>query len=142
MHDISIRNKIVALVMIFASQTAWAETEAPEHDHVDRPTEIVGIFATRLVPPVLIVPYDSAFGWLNYSSREATIEFNEDIIPKLSCRSPGLFRASGSELAAPRVASGAFVTLCRLAPGEYDYHVEIEGRALRHLGKLVVEGPS
>ncbi len=88
---------------------------------------------------VLVVPHDSAFGWLNYTSREATIKFEEDISPKLRCRSPGFFRASAENLASPRVASGAFVTLCNLAPGEYDYRVELEGRQQPLLGKLVVE---
>jgi hypothetical protein len=40
------------------------------------------------------------------------------------------------------VASGAFVTLCSLAPGEYDYRVELEGRQQPLLGKLVVEAES
>jgi hypothetical protein len=39
-----------------------------------------------------------------------------------------------------RSPSGAFVTLCQLAPGEYDYRVELEGRKQPLLGKLVVEG--
>ena len=142
MHRLSTLIKIVTLVMVFPSQTTWAGEAASKHesDHVGHPTEIVAISATRLLPSVLVVPYDSAFGWLNYSAQEATIKFDEDIIPKLSCRSPGLFRASGSELASPRVASGAFVTLCSLAPGEYDYHVEIGDRGTQLLGKLVVEG--
>jgi hypothetical protein len=37
------------------------------------------------------------------------------------------------------VPSGGFVTLCSLAPGEYDYRVELEGRQQPLLGKLVVE---
>ncbi len=77
--------------------------------------------------------------WLNYSSEEATIRFEENITPKLTCRSPGLFRASAGNVASPRVASGAFVTLCSRAPGEYDYRVELEGREQPLLGKLVVE---
>ena len=135
------RLAIATLALAFASQTTSAEESAPENepDHAGHPTEIVGIAPTRLVPTVLVVPHDSAFGWLNYSSGEATIKFEEDITPKLTCLSPGLFRASTGELAAPRVASGAFVTLCSLAPGEYDYRVELEGRQQPLLGKLVVE---
>ena len=37
------------------------------------------------------------------------------------------------------MASGAFVTLYSLAPGEYDYHLELEERQQPLLGKLVVE---
>lgn len=118
LHRLSTRIKIVALLMIFASPVVRAAgtTSEDEPDHIDHPTEIIAISATRLVPTVLVMPHDSAVGWLNYSAREATIRFSEDIIPKLSCRSPGPFRARGDELASPRIASGAFVTLCSLAP--------------------------
>ncbi len=135
------RFAIVALALALALQAAWAEDGAVEDepDHAGHPTEIVGIAPTRLLPTVLVVPHDSAFGWLNYSSRNATIRFDQDITPKLTCLSPGPFRASGGDLASPRVVSGAFVTLCSLAPGEYDYRVEIEGRQQPLLGKLVVE---
>ncbi len=119
----------------------WAE-HGYEPDHAGHPTKIVGIAPTRLLPTVLVVPHDSAFGWLNYSSGDATIKFDEDITPKLTCRSPGLFRASAGDLASPRVASGAFVTLCSLAPGEYDYRVELEGRQQPLIGKLVIEAQS
>lgn len=137
----SMRFAIVILALALLAQTASAADGVleDEPDHAGHPTEIVGITPTRLLPTVRIVPHDSAFGWLNYSSADATIRFDEDITPKLTCRSPGLFRASAGELASPRVASGAFVTLCSLAPGEYDYQVEIEGRQRPLLGKLVIE---
>lgn len=135
------RCAIVTLALAFASQPAWTEGSAPEGepDHAGHPTEIVGIVPTRLLPSVLVVSDGSAFGWLNYFSGDATIKFDEDIASKLRCRSPGLFRASAEDLASPRVPSGAFVTLCSLAPGEYDYRVELEGRQRPLLGKLVVE---
>ncbi len=135
------RFAIVTLALTLASQAAWAEDGAVEGepDHAGHPTQIVGIVATRLLPTVLVVPHDSAFGWLNYSSRDATIKFEEDITPKLTCRSPGLFRSSAGDLTSPRVASGAFVTLCSLAPGEYDYRVDLEGSQRPLIGKLVVE---
>ncbi len=131
----------ILTLALLASQAGWAEDNAPEGepDHAGHPTENVGIVPTRLLPTVLVVPHDAAFGWLNYFSGDATIKFDEDIAPKLRCRSPGLFRASTGEIASPRVASGAFVTLCSLAPGEYDYRVEFEGRQQPLLGKLVVE---
>ena len=141
MAQFSRRFAIVTLTLALASQAAWAEDGAPEDepDHAAHPTKIVGIVLTRLLPTVLVVPHDSAFGWLNYASEDATIKFDEDIAPKLTCRSPGPFRASAENLASPRVASGAFVTLCSLAPGEYDYRVELEGSQQPLLGKLVVE---
>ncbi len=144
MPHTSSRFATVTLALALASQAAWADDDAleGEPDHAGHPTKIVGIVPTRLLPTVLVVPHDSAFGWLNYTSREATIKFEEDISPKLTCRSPGLFRASTGELASPRVASGAFVTLCNLAPGEYDYRVDLGGRQQPLLGKLVVEAQS
>ena len=135
------RFAIVTLALSLASQAAWAQDGEPEGepDHAGHPTKIVGITPTRLLPTVLVIPHPSAFGWLNYSSGDATIKFKDDITPKLTCRSPGLFRASAGELSSPRVAGGAFVTLCSLAPGEYGYRVELEGRRQPLLGKLVVE---
>ena len=127
------------LVLPLVSQAASAEDTTPrdEPDHAGHPTEIVGITGSRLLPTVVVVPPDSAFGWINYSARDAAIEFDQDIRPKLRCRSPGAFSATGAALAAPRVASGGFVTLCSLAPGEYDYQVKLEGRP-PFLGKLIV----
>ena len=135
------RFAIVTLALTLLSQAGWAEdaTREGEPDHAGHPTEIVGIAPTRLLPTVLAVPHDSAFGWLNYTPHDATIKFDEDITEKLLCRSPGLFRASAEDLPSPRVAGGAFVTLCSLAPGEYDYRVELQGRQQPLLGKLVVE---
>ncbi len=115
------RHFAILTLALLASQAGWAEDNAPEGepDHAGHPTEIVGIAPTRLLPSVLVVSEDSAFGWLNYFSGDATIKFDEDIAPKLRCRSPGLFRAPTGDLASPRVASGAFVTLCSLAPGSF-----------------------
>ncbi len=102
MSRTSRRFAIVSLALALASQVARAEDGAPEGepDHAGHPTQIVGIAPTRLLPTVLVVPHDSAFGWLNYSSGDATIKFEEDITRKLRCRTPGLFRASTGDLAA------------------------------------------
>ncbi len=135
------RLTILTLTLTLASQATWAEGGAREGepDHAGYPTQIVAIVPTRLLPTVLVVAASSAFGWLNYTSVEAAIEFEEDITPKLTCRSPGPFRSSAGNPASPRVASGAFVTLCNLAPGEYDYRVDLEGYRKPLLGKLVIE---
>ena len=139
-----IRFATLALMLGAATQAVGADggADVGEPDHAGHPTQIVGIVTTRLLPTVLVVPAGSAFGWLNYSSVEATIEFQEDIIPKLTCKSPGPFRSKASHLASPRVASGAFVTLCNLAPGEYDYRVRLEGHREPLVGKIVVESQS
>ncbi len=39
----------------------------------------------------------------------------------------------------PALPATASVTRCSLAPGEYDYRVDLEGRQQPLLGKLVVE---
>ena len=138
----SIRHALVAAAVVFVPISVVAQesrTDA-ESDHLDRTTKIVGIGPSRLVPSVLVVPHEAAFGRLNYTSRDARIGFAEDITGKLTCRSPGPFRPTGRDVASPRIASGAFVTLCSLAPGEYDYRVDLEGSAQPLLGKLVVEG--
>ncbi len=90
------RFTILTLTLALASQATWAEGGAREGepDHAGYPTQIVAIVPTRLLPTVLVVAASSAFGWLNYTSVEAAIEFEEDITPKLTCRSPGPFRSS------------------------------------------------
>ena len=93
----------------------------------------------KTAPKTIIGHFHPAVGWLNYSAGDATLKFDEDITPRLRCRSPGFYRATARELASLRVGSRAFVTLCSLAPGEYEYRVELEGRQQPLLGKLVVE---
>ena len=143
MTHTSRRFATVTLALALASQAAWADDGAREDepDHAGYPTQIVGIVPTRLLPTVLVVPAGSAFGWLNYSSVGVAIEFDVDITPKLTCRSLGTFRSSTGNPASLRVVSGAFVTPCNLAPGEYDYHVELNGHRKPLLGKLVIEAP-
>ena len=131
------------LASALIAQAAWAQAGVlgDEPDHFGHPTEIIGISPARLLPSVLIVPPGSAFGWLNYSAYEAAIEFDLDISSKLTCRSPGAFRSTSGNPASPRVGSGAFVTLCNLAPGVYDYRVVLGGDRDPLLGKIVIEQP-
>ncbi len=108
-------------------------------DHAHLGTDIVSITSDRLVPTVRVVASGAAFGWLNYSNSDARIIFEEpSIVAKLRCRSPGQFRVEPSEVAAPRVPRGSFATLCNLAPGEYDYRVQLFGKSRSLLGKIVV----
>lgn len=138
----SIRPALVAAALLAAAPPLAAGEPAAElrSDHIDRPAKIVGIGPSRLFPSVLVVPPEASFGWLNYTSGDVKIEFADDITRKLSCRSPGPFRPKGRDAASPRIESGGFVTLCRLAPGEYDYRVEVAGSDQPLLGKLVIEG--
>lgn len=66
-----------------------------------------------------------AFGWINYSSGSFRVSFDAEVGRKLTCASPGGFRIVGDRLESGEIRSGYFVSLCRLAPGEYDYELEM-----------------
>ena len=128
-----------AVIALFVLQARADEPADALPDHAQLKTEIVGITPTRLIPTVSVVPPGVAFGWLNYSNGDARVTFEDArIAEKLRCTSPGLFRVAPENVAAPRVPSGSFATLCSLAPGEYDYRVEFTGKPRPLLGKIVV----
>ncbi len=112
-----------------------------EPDHADHPTEVIAILGERITPSIQNVPHGSAFGWLNYTNANANIRFEEGIIDKLVCRSPGQFRIEAEHLEAPLIPAGEFATLCSLMPGNYHYEVHLTDRDAPLLGRLVVEGP-
>ena len=129
----------VLLAAASASATegaAGGEGAAP--DHVGIRTEIVAIAPDRLAPTVKLVGSTEALGWINYTSRVASIEFDASVAETMMCTGPSPFRIDGDQLRAPQVSSGGFATVCKLAPGEYDYRVVLRGAPKPLLGKLVV----
>lgn len=131
---------ITAILSLLTALTAFAvraDTLADTPDHAAYAPEIVGITAERLLPTVAVVSPDAAFGWLNYSSRDVSITFDEDVAAKMMCTSKTPFQVADGELSAPKLTGGAFATLCALAPGEYDYRVELADSPKVLLGKIV-----
>ncbi len=137
---------VVAVAILILAAPATAESPAVDGaspaavpDHAEHEVEIVSITARRLHPTVNQIPATSSFGWLNYSGQNASIIFEDpEIVSKMRCTTPGTFRVEADQLAAPLIRSGEAATLCHLAPGEYDYRVELPGRDKPLLGRLVV----
>lgn len=128
---------ILSLLTALTAFAVRAETSSSAPDHASYQPEIVGITGEQLLPTVAVVSSDAAFGWLNYSSRAVAISFDEDVAAKMMCTSKTPFRVHDGELTAPKLAGGAFATLCALAPGEYDYRVELADSPKVLLGKIV-----
>ncbi len=60
----------------------------------------------------------------------------------IACRTHSAFELSNGRLTAAYVRQGSFVSLCTLAPGSYDYRVELKraaGELENYEGKIVVE---
>ena len=132
---------LCGLLLVSPLSPLWASAAEEAHsdpDHVGLKTEIVGIATGRLTPTVKLVGSTEALGWINYTSRVASIEFDAAVAEGMMCTGPTPFRLAGDRLVAERIASGGFATLCKLAPGEYDYRVTLRGAKDPFLGKLVV----
>jgi hypothetical protein len=100
----------------------------------------------NLRPAVLRIHTDDAVGWLNYSRQRAVVSFDDEVAKKLTCQSRNSFRLTGRRLTTSPIQSQQFASLCTLAPGEYDYEVQLmsgagagaaAGRTLK--ARIVVE---
>ena len=115
-----------------------------ESDHAGLTTVVVGILPTRLLPTVALLEPDQTIAWLNYSSRSLTISMDAQVANQMRCTTPGPFQLSGDRLEAKPLPSVGFASLCQLAPGEYDYEVQVsaapgrEGDPTMLVGKIVV----
>ena len=121
-----------------AITTARTASVSALPDHAGHETRIVGISAGALLPTVKQIESGDAFGWLNYSTQIASISFDRSVAAQMTCRGPSPFELQSDRLRAASVASGGYATLCNLAPGEYDYEVELVGKGKVLLGKIVV----
>ncbi len=131
---------VLLSLLVAAGASADQAGEGASPDHVGLKTEIVAIAPDRLSPTVKLVGSTEALGWINYTSRAASIEFDAAVAETMMCTGPSPFRVDGDQLRAPEVISGGFATVCKLAPGEYDYRVVLRGTERPLLGKLVVGG--
>ena len=83
----------------------------------------------RVHPTVVRVGADHTLGWVNYSSRIATVSFEREVGKRLTCESSTSFRLTGTRLQSADIQSTQFASLCRLAPGEYRYRVDLRNGA-------------
>ncbi len=112
---------LLLLALIFGPASSFAaEPDHAEHDH-----RMARILETRVSPKVIEIHSADAIGWLNYSSQRARISFDAEVAKNLTCRSKGTFHLTGSRLSTNDIQATQFASLCNLAPGEYEYRVEL-----------------
>ena len=122
-----------------------ATAPAQEVDHVGHRHKPIRIAKSSLRPDPVKLPAADALVFLNYSGRIAQISFDESVAKSIACESRSDFQLSNGRLTAAYVRQGSFVSLCRLAPGSYDYRVELKRSAGElenyavYDGKIVVE---
>jgi hypothetical protein len=139
--------RAAALASLALALALGLPAAAEDADHVELEHVFVRITSGSLRPATLAVEQDQALGWLNYSNKIAKVSFDASVGKKLLCRSQGSFRLTGARLESGNIEVNAFASLCHLAPGEYEYQVELRegvglgGTAAPELrtGKLVVQ---
>ena len=113
--------RLLVLALIFGpSLSLGAEPDHAEHNH-----RMARILETRVHPKVIKIHSADAIGWLNYSSQRARISFDAEVAKNLICRSRGTFHLDGPRLVSNDIQATQFASLCNLAPGEYEYRVEL-----------------
>ena len=115
------------LAIFIVPTTARAETDHVGHKHTS-----IRITSGRLHPEPVTLASDNALVFLNYSGRIAQISFDESVAENISCKTRTSFEVINGRLTAANVRQGAFTSLCQLAPGSYEYRVELK----RSLGEL------
>ncbi len=113
--------RLLVLALIFGpSPSLGAEPDHAEHDH-----QVARILETRVHPKVIEIHTSDAISWLNYSSKRARVSFDTEVAKNLTCKSVGSFRLEGDRLTSSDIQATQFASLCSLAPGEYEYRVDL-----------------
>jgi hypothetical protein len=113
---------LLFLALIFGPSSSFgAEPDHAEHDH-----QVARILETRVHPKRIEIHSTDAIGWLNYSSKRARISFDAEVVKGMTCRSVGSFHLDGTRLTSSDIQATQFASLCSLAPGEYEYRVELK----------------
>ena len=112
---------LLFLALIFGPSSSFgAEPDHAEHNH-----RVARILETRIHPKTIEIHSTDALGWVNYSSKRARISFDAEVAKSMTCRSKGTFHLDGPRLTSNDIQATQFASLCRLAPGEYEYRVEL-----------------
>ncbi len=128
-------------VLAFSAAASEDEPDHAKHEH-----RFVRIRSSSLHPTAQKVGTDEAFGWVNYSSKIARVSFDQEVAKKMLCTTRTGFQLTGDRLQSGDIRGRQFASLCRLAPGEYAYLVELRsgagasaGPGRRLEGALIVE---
>ncbi len=112
---------LLFLALIFGPSSSFgAEPDHADHDH-----RVARILEARVSPKTIEIHSTDAIGWLNYSSRRARISFDAEVAKSMTCKSISTFRLDGPRLTSSDIQATQFASLCSLAPGEYEYRVEL-----------------
>lgn len=111
---------LLALPLALAPLSAFAQSDHGDHDH-----GVARILETRVKPEVIEIHSDDAISWLNYSSQRARVSFDAEVAKSLTCTSKGSFHLDGARLTSKDIQATQFASLCNLAPGEYEYRVDL-----------------
>ncbi len=138
---------VAIMVLLAGAAGDRAAAEVTDPDHAGLRHRVVPITSQRLNPDLQRIGSGDAFGWLNYSTMVARVSFDKEVVDRLTCRSASKFRLVENRFESGDIRSGDFTTLCSLAPGEYDYRVELrpsdrtgaEARLVTHDGKIIAE---
>ena len=115
---------VAALTLLLAPGGGSAAAEDnPDHAHLAH--RLVPIMPGSLYPKAQRIHASDAFGWLNYTTRVARVSFDKEVAARLTCKSPSGFHLTDDRFESRDIPSGGFTSLCNLAPGEYDYRVEL-----------------
>ena len=122
-------NRFAWLAATLAILTVPMTARAEESDHVDHQHSSIRITSSRLHPDRVTLPPENTLVFLNYSGRIAQISFDESVAKNIACKNRSSFELANGRLTAPYVRQGSFQSLCKLAPGSYEYRVELKRSA-------------
>jgi hypothetical protein len=132
---------IFSLALVFGSSLSFGA----ESDHGDKDHKVARILETRVRPMTLEIRSADAIGWLNYSNKRARISFDAEVAKSMVCRSISTFRLEGGRVVSSDIQTVQFASLCSLAPGEYEYRVDLTagvggspGPGKSFTGKIIV----
>lgn len=116
---------LLVLPALFVSLSSRAQPEQAKHDHADHDHGVARILENRVQPAVIEIDSARAVTWLNYSRQRARVSFDRGVAKSLTCQSKGSFRVDGERLTSNAIQATQFASLCSLAPGEYEYRVDL-----------------
>jgi hypothetical protein len=115
--------RTLAALALLALAGPLRAAEAP--DHADTDHVYIRISDGRVNPKTARLKTSEALAFVNYSSRAARVSFPLEVAKGLRCKSRGSFGITGERLVSGKIEGSGLASLCQLAPGTYEYKVEL-----------------
>ena len=119
------KRRLAAMLPIALAVAGAGAAGAQESDHDEHAHHFVRITDDRLTPRVVEMHSGDAIAWGNYTRKTVRIAFDREVAKRIVCESPGSFRLTDDALASRPLRMLQFASLCRLAPGDYEYEVTL-----------------